>query len=197
MHPSVELIGRLDMKNDGTASFIWDIGQLAKERGATDVQALLDRKLKQYTVKRSVRHSSDSSGPSASSLGSFVWDRRSYFERVLERPNDHGRVGARALPWWSIRAAEKIAALLPTGLIWASGFADISDIGLRSRSHAASTSICLATSSDSGAIRASPSERQDRGEEHVANRSAPSIHSACFGREPSFRPGRSGIAPRP
>ncbi len=51
-----DLIGRLDMKNDGTASFIWDIGQLAKERGATDVQALLDRKLKQYTVKRSVRH---------------------------------------------------------------------------------------------------------------------------------------------
>jgi hypothetical protein len=53
--PVPELISKLDLKNDGTASFIWDLSRLAKERGATDVQALLDRRLKTYTIKRAVR----------------------------------------------------------------------------------------------------------------------------------------------
>jgi hypothetical protein len=53
--PIRELIRKLDLKNDGTASFIWDLSRLAGERGATHIQALLDRRLKYYTIKRSVR----------------------------------------------------------------------------------------------------------------------------------------------
>jgi hypothetical protein len=53
--PVPDLIRKLDLKNDGTASFIWDLGRLARERGATDIQVLLDRKLRYYTVKRAVR----------------------------------------------------------------------------------------------------------------------------------------------
>lgn len=61
--PFRDLIRRLDMKNDGTASFIWDIARLAKEREATDIQALLDRRLKYYTIKRSVRQFKRLFGP--------------------------------------------------------------------------------------------------------------------------------------
>lgn len=50
--PVRELVRKLDISSDGTASFIWDISQLARERRATDIQALLDRRLKYYTIKR-------------------------------------------------------------------------------------------------------------------------------------------------
>jgi hypothetical protein len=53
--PARELVRKLDMSNDGNAWFIWDLGRLARERGATEIQKLLDRRLKEYTVRRAVR----------------------------------------------------------------------------------------------------------------------------------------------
>lgn len=53
--PIRDLVRALSVSSDGNATFIWDLARLARERGATDLQALLDRRLRYYTFKRSMR----------------------------------------------------------------------------------------------------------------------------------------------